>query len=533
MIMLVSALSAWGVTAYQRCSDATIRRYVAWATALAVWWMIVALIKSSAREPLIVEACWYLYYIPILFLPLLVMFGVLRAAALDDGPRVRAMMRAAIVLCVLCATLVLTNGLHQAAFLFDRADPGFVTHYSYGAVYWVIAAWTLLVLGVSGTILFAFARRQLRPATLLLLALIGVGVLYSVLYAFGMPSVFASNLALIYVLIFVLATEVSLRLGVLPAYAWDQEAFRTLPLSLWVLTRQGRIAYATARAGDLDAYVATTVAALRVRGHGAVSFSDPGDVNTEYLAYGLDGGVALLATDVSRITARRSLLDAKRRRLQRQNLLLEQDQLVLARLHKLCHEHDLLDEVEGTLAATADNIRELLAELATLESPAGDAERKRLLTAIKLLIAYCKTKGSLILTEREDAVLDRERMQLIVAQTVADLRSCGVRCAATVDLTSPLPPAPGSALYDCFYEIAMASFLGGDSALMAHFNDREPGMAELRIAHQCEGSCLVAPLVASPDWSDRLQQDNLTCEVEGEPGALTLRILAPVGGGGR
>ena len=73
---------------------------------------------------------------------------------------------------------------------------------------------------------------------------------------------------------------------------------------------------------------------------------------------------------------------------------------------------------------------------------------------VKLLVAYCKRKGGLILAEKSDPDFNRERLELVFNETAADLRSLDIECAALVETSEVLPAATVSVLYDCLYDFA-------------------------------------------------------------------------------
>ena len=52
---------------------------------------------------------------------------------------------------------------------------------------------------------------------------------------------------------------------------------------------------------------------------------------------------------------------------------------------------------------------ELLSVLPRGDSPRERAERRDILTEVKLLVAYCKRKGALVLSEESNPEFDRDR----------------------------------------------------------------------------------------------------------------------------
>lgn len=111
--------------------------------------------------------------------------------------------------------------------------------------------------------------------------------------------------------------------------------------------------------------------------------------------------------------------------------------------------------------------------------PQSLAKRCERLTEVKLLIAYCKRKGGLVLAGKSDPAFNRERLQLVFNETAADLRTLGIDCAALVDIKRVLPASTVSVLYDCLYDFAAAAFAASNPILMLFVSDKaEAGEGE-------------------------------------------------------
>ena len=100
------------------------------------------------------------------------------------------------------------------------------------------------------------------------------------------------------------------------------------------------------------------------------------------------------------------------------------------------------------------------------------AKRRERLTEVKLLIAYCKRKGGLVLAGKSDPAFNRERLQLVFNETAADLRTLGIDCAALVNVKRVLPASTVSVLYDCLYDFAAAAFAASNPILMLFVSDK-------------------------------------------------------------
>ena len=202
------------------------------------------------------------------------------------------------------------------------------------------------------------------------------------------------------------------------------------------------------------------------------SFRTTAVPHTLFRGYNVTGGSALLAEDVSAIDERRVTLERQQDSLRAHNDLLKHRHAIDGVLYRTQQERALIDEIEQTLAAKTRRIDDLLSDLPRGNDPQSLAKRRERLTEVKLLIAYCKRKGGLVLTGKSDPAFNRERLQLVFNETAADLRTLGIDCAALVDVKRVLPASTVSVLYDCLYDFAAAAFAASNPILMLFVSDK-------------------------------------------------------------
>ena len=540
MVLFGPLVAIWGVSVHLRCPDKAIRRYLLAIAALIGLWMLLVLVKYSVRSYRLAAALWYCYYIPMCAIPTLCLACALRAAAVDGTRAGHAIRAAGAGVSAAFVTLVLTNNLHHLVFRFSFADPEWAGNYTYAPGYYALAAWcATLLAGFFGT-LFLAARKQLRSAFVPLVVLLGAGAAYGALYALRHVGAFATNVSLVYSTLALVALELTLDLGLLPSYAWYQDAFASLPFDLKVIGGTGRVEAATNVAAPLDPAAAAILAGHGEKGAGgpgaggglaaaagARAVATPGDEpwafrtsaipGTLFKAYPVRGGRALLANDVSGIDQRRAALQAKSERLGRSNALLAQMTKVRGEQARLRSERELYGQIEASLADKTARIKELLDTLPAGDDPTSQARRRETLVEVKLLVAYCKRKGALVLAEKADPEFNRERLQLVFNETASDLRSIGVDCAAIVQTARPLPAGVVSVLYDCLYDFATAANAATNAVLML-FVQEDGDAVVLRAA-------LTATAAAGQDLTQAL------AALEGDLAARGIEHSAEIAGG--
>lgn len=488
MVLLGPALAAWAFSIYVRCPDATIRNQLIAIAALLAFWLLDVIVKYPMKSDLGTSICWYLYYVPMLFVPALAFTCALRAAGFDTTKAGKTARSIAFAGSALLALFVLTNNLHHAVFSFSFDDPGWSGNYRYEWCYWLVAGWFVLLYGAFFALLFPAARKQLRPSFAPLAIIAGLAIAYSLLYILRNAHFFSTNLALTYTILIVVAVEITLATGILPSYAWYRETFYKLPFDLKVLTRNGQLAYSTAQAKPLSPETTEKITELGTLNGAAVDFRVPTNPHTLKRAYGISGGTALLSIDVSKNDARRTALKQRKEELVNASELLKRSAAIRQGLALREAERDLFEQINNSLAEKTSEINRLIDELPEDDSLESAAIRRQNLTRVKFLVAYCKRKGSLIVAEREGVSFTQEQVELVFTEAAADFRSMGIESAALFCLNEPLSPAIMAHLYDCAYDFASLAFAIKNPTLLLFGENDERCALTVRIVLQCEES---------------------------------------------
>ena len=125
---------------------------------------------------------WYLFYLPMLFVPMLALLIAMSLGKPDEYKPPKSIWLLFAVSGALLI-LVLTNDLHQLVFTFSKdADVWSDTNYGYGACYFAVIGWQILC-GVAALVVMLFkcrlknGRRRIWPVIPL-----AVSLIYSALY---------------------------------------------------------------------------------------------------------------------------------------------------------------------------------------------------------------------------------------------------------------------------------------------------------------------------------------------------------------
>ena len=486
MLLMVPALTAWGVSISHRCSDDAVRRYLTWADALMVLWQIVALCKYAAMSDWLVAALWYAYYLPLALVPLMLLFCALRTTGLDRRLDVRRVKVILVALGLALFAAVATNGLHHLAFVFDATDPRWDVNYGYGPVYRLAFAWVVATCGASLALPLVFSHARIRHAVNLVLLGLVAAIAYALLYVLRVRQAFQSNFALTFSVIYVVLVEACLETGVYPSSVHVTRVFRSLPLDLRVLDPHGEDVIRSRGAGPLDAGARAEILARWPADGEPATFRSRAAAHVTRSLWRVNGGAALLSEDMRAVDRRRSDLARKRERLSRQRAFLERARNARHELTLQASQRQLADEVGQSLQSTCAQIRQLLRDLPAGTDDASRELRRHQLLAVKLLVAYCKRKGALV-AGPADGLIDPDQLRMVLNETMADVRTARLDCAATVMVDHALPARVVNVLYDCIYDFVLCAFEQRDVTLLVVVSSPaaaapRPRGVELRIA---------------------------------------------------
>lgn len=528
LLLAAVAFSIWGVLVYLRCLDYVLRRRLVAVATISALWMIEVILKYKSFTPFYATVLWYLYYVPMALIPLLYQLCGLRLAGLEQHRAGRRYRTALWIAAILLIGFVLTNDFHQQVFHFDRSSETWSNDYTYGWGYFAVLIWTafnfvafFILVGRSSSFRI---RRFSGTAALVLLG----GAFFAISYALRVPWAWKLNFSLVYCVLCVVTLEICLDCGVIPSYHGIANIFDTLPLDLKVITRDLQEVYATPVSKPMPAGVREE---LRAQEHGhAHAFTVASDPDVMYRAFPLLGGSALLAQDVSELNELNRELAYRRMELQRQNELLTADHDLKTHLADQEAEALLVKDVDQALARALDEMYGLLSSLPPLTDEASSHERYRMLQCAKMLVAYCKRKGSLTLAQHGESGFDRDRIQLIANELASDLRTIDVDCASIIAIQRPMHASTVSALYDCVYDFAFFAYTTDHPALMYHLSEHDSCSVELRATLFSNDEEDLSQAPAAHELEVALQGRNVAYRLEGEAGQLRMIVLMPRAG---
>lgn len=515
-------ITGWGISVNHRCTDAVVEDNLLRIVLLMVLWLILAMGKLVVVSSLAKTLFWYAQCLPLLFIPLLFFFCVLRTSSLDSRPGMEKLKRALASVALILFILVITNNFHHFVFVFDMEDPNWEFDFSYGPGYYPCLALMMTTMIASVVLLAVNSHHKMRWRIIWIAGLFSLGIAYwfIVMSQSGVPQ--PGNNALAGSMLFVAAIEFCLDLGFFPTAHHYSALFRNLPFDLKIITPSGTVAYRTAVSRTLDnTSIARLVAMLPAskpeRELTTRSDATPGLI---FKLYKLSAGIALLTEDASEIDRLQARLKEQQQVLANQNEVLSTTQEMQALLFRQQRECELEERVESDLVATTQQISDILENRIPEASEEHHAERIAQLNLVKVLVAYCKRKGMLALAAAESDMLTANQLNLIAREAMADLQSVGIECAVLVAVSEPVPIAAVNTVYDSFYDCIISVLPETNPVVMTFISVNDEGDLELRATIECaigidsETAVEQIPAIATSTESWTAIQTNIARELE-------------------
>ena len=440
LYLLLFAL--WGFSLDRRIIQRQTLHCLRLTAALMLLWLILRTLKYSVVTDLTAgRYIWYLYYLPMLLLPLLWVYIALSMGKSEDYRLSRRSSILSIVPAVLFL-LVITNDLHQQVFAFKSGVPGLPVSgtYSYRPLYFICLGWMVGCMAFSLVCLFrkiripSGERKRITPFVLGCATL-----LYGILYLSGIPAVrwWFGDMNVMFCLLYAAIYESCIRCRMIPSNTGYVELFEASTLAACIADRSGRIVLRSRAAGE--DMTCPQEGQRIVRPDGMRISSAP-----------ISGGYAVWQDNVRPLTELCAQLNANKVEMECNKKKLQDAYLVQRSLHELTEKNRIYNELEAKHSRQTAQMRQMLARCEKSEP----AERRRLLKKVLLLGTYIKRSANLYFLSSEYQWLPQQELRLTVDEAVRTLTACGTECGVIYRTTGPMRTSEVVRLFDLLEIVA-------------------------------------------------------------------------------
>ena len=452
--------SLWGFSLDRRIIQKQALHCLRLTAALMLVWLVLRTLKYEVATDLTVARyIWYLYYLPMLFIPLL---GVYIALSLGKSKEYRLTGRigALAIIPAVLFLLVITNDLHQQMFAFDSGIPGEPDNYSYshGPVYFCCLGWMVTCMFFSLILLLKKSRVPSSPKKKLTPFVIGcVTVLYGILYLSGLTAIrrWFGDMNVMFCLLYAAIYESCIHCRMIQSNTGYVELFEATTLAACIADRNGNIVLRS-RAADEDTVCPKNGLQI-IRSDGIRVSSAP-----------ISGGYAVWQDNVRPLTELRVKLSENKEKIKKNKEKLQEAYLIQKKLNELTEKNRIYDELETKYGKQIVRIGQLLKQC----EGAGPVETQNILKRILLLGTYIKRGANLYFLSLEYEILPQQELRLTVDEAVRVMTVCGTECSVVYYTTKPMLSSEVARLFDLLKIVAEAT-INGLHSLFISVSDSE------------------------------------------------------------
>lgn len=469
--------SLWGYSLDRRIIQPQTLHWLRLTAALMLLWLILRTLKYEFVTDLTVARyIWYLYYLPMLFIPLL---GVYIALSLGKSEKFRLTGRigALAIIPAVLFLLVITNDLHQQVFAFSSGVPGGPDNYSYsyGPVYFCYLGWTVTCMFFSLILLLKKSRVPCSKKKRLAPFVIGCAtVLYGILYLLGLPAVrrWFGDMNVMFCLLYAAIYESCIRCRMIPSNTGYVELFEATTLAACIADRSGNIVLRSRAAGE--GMVCPREGVPLIRPNGIRISSAP-----------ISGGYAVWQDNVRPLTELRARLSENKTKINSNKEKLREAYIIQKKLLELTEKNRIYDEMEARYGDQITRVGQLLRQC----QGAAPEEIQSALKRILLLGTYIKRSANLYFLSQEYELLPQQELRLTIDEAVRVITVCGTECNVVYHTTGPMRATEVARLLDLLKVVTEAA-IGGLYSLFISVSD---GEMDLSVECAAELSFLASP----------------------------------------
>lgn len=469
--------SLWGYSLDRRIIQPQTLHWLRLTAALMLLWLILRTLKYEFVTDLTVARyIWYLYYLPMLFIPLL---GVYIALSLGKSEKFRLTGRigALAIIPAVLFLLVITNDLHQQVFAFSSGVPGGPDNYSYsyGPVYFCYLGWTVTCMFFSLILLLKKSRVPCSKKKRLAPFVIGCAtVLYGILYLSGLPAIrrWFGDMNVMFCLLYAAIYESCIRCRMIPSNTGYVELFEATTLAACIADRSGNIVLRSRAAGE--DMVCPREGVPLIRPNGIRISSAP-----------ISGGYAVWQDNVRPLTELRARLSENKAKINSNKEKLREAYIIQKKLLELTEKNRIYDEMEARYGDQITRVGQLLRQC----QGAAPEEIQSALKRILLLGTYIKRSANLYFLSQEYELLPQQELRLTIDEAVRVITVCGTECSVVYHTTGPMRATEVARLLDLLKVVTEAA-IGGLYSLFISVSD---GEMDLSVECAAELSFLASP----------------------------------------
>lgn len=394
-LIYIALYIGWGISVSKRIIQVQVRYYLIAVSGLMVFWFVIRSMRYYFITDIgIARQLWYLYYLPMLFIPL---FSLFVAISLGKPENARLSKTALLLLSiptVLCLLLVLTNDLHQLVFSFPEGAVWTDINNGYTFGYYIVLGWEILCALAAFVIMIIKCRLSYRKKYLPFL-LLACSIVYAFIYVSGVEwmQLIGGDIAAAQCLMFTGILESCIQCGLIQTNTGYEELFMVSRLGAQITDQGNTVCLASSNARGL-----TGEQRMSAKTHPVLA-----DKTTLIKSKPIRFGHVLWQEDVSELTEAIEQIEENCRDLSERNRIRRKNLETKKKIPSLQEKNRAADVLNRETTGQISMIEHLLTQYDT----ENDAQkREKLLAGAAVLGAYIKRYGNLLLVSHREETAD-------------------------------------------------------------------------------------------------------------------------------
>lgn len=488
---------SWGISMRSRIIQPGVRRYMTTIAFLMVFWFTVRTVKYLLNSVdfvtvLIRRYLWYMFYLPMLFIPLLCVF-----VAFSIGTPENYRLPKKTVLLYIPTTVfflfVMTNDLHRLVFTFPKDAVLWTDNdYGYNIVYYLLAAW-MFICGIIMLVEMCRKRRVSGKRRLILLPCIPIAVLiiYLILYFLDIKCVLFidGDLTAVMCFMYALTLEICIQCGFIQANTHYMELFDASTVGAQITDEAYNVLLASKMAKSIDAET------LRQAQQGPVMLNE----GVRLSGAPIQGGHVFWTEDMSPLLKALDELEDAKENLEDSNGILEEEHALKIREAHIAEQERIYNVIQRDTARQIRIIDEMIEQVETADT---DEERTRLLYKMLVIGAYLKRRSNLVFLADKYSMLDATELALTIGESIDNLEACGISCGLCMELTGAVLSVHIISMYDFFEEVTERSLDSMDTMMIHAVRVKDSILLKIETDSSAEFSDLVSETTSAEKDED-------------------------------
>ena len=432
-LLFAILFTMWTIRLYYKLYDKKTRRYILFIGILIVFWMLIRIIKGVTLDINIERICWYLYYLPLIFIPTL--FYVCSNSLLSKMNKTRKIF--IYLISSILLILVLTNDFHELVFKFNNGIY-FHNDYNHYVGYYLIFIWIFYLFG-GGMIKLAINRLKIKKDLKVFLPLIVLllGLIYTYLYILDVPYIRETNMSIVNSVLICLGIELAFYLDLIPNNKKYIQKFFNSNLDMAIISLDGKTKYTTCSFKVIPNFILDDIKNNKVK-------QIYQKKNIVYDIKENKDSYVILRKDLTNIFKLKEEMLKQQKELLKQQESMKLEEKTKRELYEIKIRKDTINRVEKKLEEKRLEAKKILMK---------DDIKREDLEKVKRIIIYSKKKSMLIISEMNNEIYNEESIKILLNELIVGMSSLNIEGLVVVKNKMNIKGRIMSYLYDIVYEL--------------------------------------------------------------------------------